>query len=156
MSSSNKNREVPSWLGAALVAGAFGALWLWERRRPLRRSVEPKLERNARNPAVAGLAAAAMQLAERPLVAPLAALVKRRWGLLKRVPLPAWLEVVLAVVLLDYTLYLWHVLTHRVPAPWRFHLVAPRRSGPRRFDRAALSLRRASDLDRVARGAGLA
>jgi sterol desaturase/sphingolipid hydroxylase (fatty acid hydroxylase superfamily) len=26
-------------------------------------------------------------------------------------------------VLLDYTLYLWHVLTHRVPLLWRFHLV---------------------------------
>ena len=47
-----KKREVSSWLGAALVAGAFGALWLWERRRPLRRSVEPKLARNARNAAV--------------------------------------------------------------------------------------------------------
>jgi sterol desaturase/sphingolipid hydroxylase (fatty acid hydroxylase superfamily) len=123
MSSAKKNREVPSWLGAALVAGAFGALWLWERRRPLRRSVEPKLERNARNAAVAGLAAAAVQLVERPLVRRLAALVeKRRWGLLKRVPLPGWLEVVLAVVLLDYTLYVWHVLTHRVPLLWRFHL----------------------------------
>jgi sterol desaturase/sphingolipid hydroxylase (fatty acid hydroxylase superfamily) len=29
----------------------------------------------------------------------------------------------LAVVLLDYTLYIWHVLTHRVPWLWRFHLV---------------------------------
>jgi sterol desaturase/sphingolipid hydroxylase (fatty acid hydroxylase superfamily) len=29
----------------------------------------------------------------------------------------------LALVLLDYTLYIWHVLTHRVPWLWRFHLV---------------------------------
>jgi sterol desaturase/sphingolipid hydroxylase (fatty acid hydroxylase superfamily) len=27
------------------------------------------------------------------------------------------------VVLLDYTLYIWHVLTHRVPFLWRFHIV---------------------------------
>jgi sterol desaturase/sphingolipid hydroxylase (fatty acid hydroxylase superfamily) len=26
-------------------------------------------------------------------------------------------------VLLDYTLYVWHVLTHRVPFLWRFHVV---------------------------------
>jgi sterol desaturase/sphingolipid hydroxylase (fatty acid hydroxylase superfamily) len=32
------------------------------------------------------------------------------------------MEVTLAVVLLDYTLYLWHVLTHRVPFLWRFHV----------------------------------
>jgi len=30
---------------------------------------------------------------------------------------------VLAVLLLDYSLYVWHVLTHRVPLLWRFHLV---------------------------------
>src|SRR5207245_2098600 len=29
----------------------------------------------------------------------------------------------LALALMDYTLYLWHVLTHRVPWLWRFHLV---------------------------------
>ncbi len=30
---------------------------------------------------------------------------------------------VLSVILLDYTLYLWHVLTHKVPVLWRFHRV---------------------------------
>ena len=30
---------------------------------------------------------------------------------------------VLSVLLLDYTLYLWHVLTHKVPVLWRFHRV---------------------------------
>jgi sterol desaturase/sphingolipid hydroxylase (fatty acid hydroxylase superfamily) len=29
----------------------------------------------------------------------------------------------LAAALMDYTLYLWHVLTHRVPFLWRFHAV---------------------------------
>ena len=33
------------------------------------------------------------------------------------------LRVVAGVVLLDYGLYLWHVLTHKVPLLWRFHLV---------------------------------
>ena len=27
-----------------------------------------------------------------------------------------------SILLLDYTLYIWHVLTHRVPFLWRFHL----------------------------------
>src|SRR4029079_14575712 len=35
----------------------------------------------------------------------------------------SWLEVLLAVVLLDYTLYVWHVLTHQVPWLWRVHRV---------------------------------
>jgi sterol desaturase/sphingolipid hydroxylase (fatty acid hydroxylase superfamily) len=73
---------------------------------------------------MAVVSAAALQIAERPVTRPLAALVeRRRWGLLKRASLPAWVEVVLAVTLMDYTLYLWHVLTHRVSWLWRFHLV---------------------------------
>ena len=119
-------RKLPTWIGASLAAaGAFGALVWLERRRPLRRGeVESKLERDARNLAVAGVAAAALQIAERPVVARLTALVERRKvGLLKQVALPRALEVGLAVVLLDYTLYAWHVLTHRVPLLWRFHLV---------------------------------
>jgi sterol desaturase/sphingolipid hydroxylase (fatty acid hydroxylase superfamily) len=105
-----------------LVGGTLCALLWLERRRPLRRPVEPKLRRNARNLVVAALSAAAVRLAEEPVTRPLAALVeRRRWGLLKRLPLPAWLEVPLAVALLDYTLYLWHVLVHKVPFLWRFH-----------------------------------
>ncbi len=120
-----QNRRVPAWLGAPLIVGAFVALAWWERKRPLRRGqVEPKLRREARNLAVAGVGALVLQLAEAPLVAPLARLVERRgWGLLKRVRLPVWLEVALACGLLDYTLYLWHVLTHRVPFLWRCHVV---------------------------------
>ncbi len=120
-----QKKGVPAWLGAPLIVGAFVALAWWERRRPLRRGqVEPKLRREARNLAVAGVGALVLQLAEAPIVAPLARLVERRgWGLLKRVRLPVWLETALACVLLDYTLYVWHVLTHRAPWLWRFHLV---------------------------------
>jgi sterol desaturase/sphingolipid hydroxylase (fatty acid hydroxylase superfamily) len=109
-------------LSAPLIAGAFGLLWWLERRRPLRQSVEPKLARQPRNLAVAALAAAATRFVEQPVTRPLTALVeRRRWGLLKRVSLPQWLEVALAVALMDYTLYVWHVLTHRAPILWRFH-----------------------------------
>jgi sterol desaturase/sphingolipid hydroxylase (fatty acid hydroxylase superfamily) len=115
---------VPTWVSAPLILGAFGLLVWLERRRPLRRAVEPKLRREARNLAVAAAGAAALHMTEKPLADALTSLVeRRRWGLLKLVRLPTWLEVALAVVLLDYTLYLWHVLTHRVPFLWRFHVV---------------------------------
>lgn len=111
-------------LGVPLALGTFAALVWLENRRPLRRTVESKTIRNSRNLAIAGVAAAVLQLAERPVVEPLTKFVERKnWGLLKIVGLPRWLETVLAVVLLDYTLYLWHVLTHRVPFLWRFHVV---------------------------------
>ena len=115
---------MPGWLGAVLTLGTFAALVLLENRRPLRRAVESKLRRNARNLAVATISAVSLQLAEQPLVRPLTRWVeRRRFGLLKSMQLPAWLEITLAIALLDYTLYLWHVLTHRVPFLWRFHQV---------------------------------
>jgi len=63
-------QEVPGWLRLLLVGGAFAALLWWERR-PLRRPVESKGVRTGRDLAVAGLSAAAIQLAERPVTAPL-------------------------------------------------------------------------------------
>lgn len=117
-------RPIPGWLQSALVAGAFAGIFIWEIARPLRREVEGKTRRLPRNLAVAGLGAITVHLAEAPIVEPLARRVHRqRMGLLPRLNLPRWLETCLAVLLLDYTLYLWHVLTHRVPAFWRFHVV---------------------------------
>jgi len=119
-----KTTRLPVWVSAPLVVGAF-ALLLWEEyRRPLRCSVEPKLRRTARNLAVAAVSAAALQIAEQPVTVPLTAFVERhRWGAIPLLPLPVWMEVPLAVILLDYTLYVWHVLTHRLAWLWRFHLV---------------------------------
>ena len=115
---------LPRWLTVGLVAGTFLTLAILERLRPLRRPVEPALRRTGRNLAIAALGAIALQVVEMPIVAPAAAAVeRRRWGVLKRLRLPVWLEVCAAVLLMDYTLYVWHVLTHRVPALWRFHAV---------------------------------
>jgi sterol desaturase/sphingolipid hydroxylase (fatty acid hydroxylase superfamily) len=115
---------IPRWLSACVVAGTFLTLAILERRRPLRRAVEPGVRRTGRNLAIATIGSIAVSLAETPIVTRVAAMVeRRRWGLVKWLRLPLWLEVSAAVVLMDYTLYLWHVLTHRVPALWRFHAV---------------------------------
>lgn len=47
----------------------------------------------------------------------------RGWGLLNQFGGPAWLEIVLAVIVLDFAIYLQHVITHRVPLLWRLHQV---------------------------------
>lgn len=43
------------------------------------------------------------------------------WGLLNIVDLPVWLEVLIAVVVLDLAIYLQHVMVHAVPLLWRLH-----------------------------------
>ncbi len=107
----------------AVATGTFVVLFHLERRRPLRKRVEPLADHTFRNLAAGALAAASLQIAERPVASRLARLVeKRRLGLLKLLRLPRAIEALLCVILLDYTLYLWHVLTHKVPALWRLHL----------------------------------
>ncbi|MFH7326678.1 sterol desaturase family protein [Desulfurivibrio sp. C05AmB] len=44
-------------------------------------------------------------------------------GLLNAYPLPFWLQLLLGVVILDFFLWLWHLLNHEVPLLWRFHRV---------------------------------
>jgi sterol desaturase/sphingolipid hydroxylase (fatty acid hydroxylase superfamily) len=109
--------------GALIVLAA--TLVVAEVIRPLRpRLREPKLRRMRRNAAIGGIGAIAVQLCEQPVVLPLARYVeRRRWGLLPRLNFPAPLRTILALAALDYTLYLWHVIVHRVPWLWRFHRV---------------------------------
>jgi len=104
------------------IGGLFVVLTWLELRRPLRREVEPKPVRVARNFTFAGIAALTVQAVEIPLVRPVAILTASRgWGVTRA--LPPWLAVAVALLLLDYTLYVWHVLTHRVPWLWRLHVV---------------------------------
>jgi sterol desaturase/sphingolipid hydroxylase (fatty acid hydroxylase superfamily) len=119
-----QRRYLADKVGPVVVVAAAILLWWAERKRPLRRTVEPTPVRQARNVTVAGLAALTVQLAERPVVEPLAHFVEaNRWGLVPRLRGPAWVRTLAALLLLDYTLYLWHVLVHRVPVLWRFHAV---------------------------------
>src|SRR5688572_13585514 len=106
-----------------IVALAALAVLLWlQRRRPLRNRVEPGVRRVARNFALGGVTSAVLAVAERPLVRPLAREIEaRRWGIVQALPLPAAVRTALALALMDYTLYVWHVLLHRSPALWRLH-----------------------------------
>jgi sterol desaturase/sphingolipid hydroxylase (fatty acid hydroxylase superfamily) len=117
-------RELPGWLAGALVLGAIAALLWFEIKRPLRQQTQSKLKRTARNLAMAAMSATAIGVFEKPIVRRLSQTVhKRGWGLVKLFRLRVWAETGLAVVLLDYTLYIWHVLTHKAPFLARFHRV---------------------------------
>ena len=45
------------------------------------------------------------------------------WGLLHHYEVPFWAAVVASVVLLDFVIYLQHVMFHAVPVLWRLHRV---------------------------------
>ncbi len=44
-------------------------------------------------------------------------------GLLNLWPLAFWQQAILGILVLDFSIYLWHLLTHVVPFLWRFHRV---------------------------------
>ena len=117
--------EGPSvFLPYVAVGLLFLVLLVLEGRRPLRRVVEPRPRHVARNLGIAGLGLAVLNLLQTPLLVPVAEWARREHvGLLNWVTLPRAAEVAAAVLLLDYTLWHWHWLTHRVPFLWRFHLV---------------------------------
>jgi sterol desaturase/sphingolipid hydroxylase (fatty acid hydroxylase superfamily) len=43
------------------------------------------------------------------------------WGILNMIDLAAWIKIVLAVVALDFVIYIQHVLFHYLPILWRIH-----------------------------------
>lgn len=119
----------PGGVTGAIVAAAGLALLVWaERRHRLRTAPqavdERSTERVATNLAIAGLTAAAVQLTMAPVVEPLSRWVERKGiGLTQRMRGPAWARDAVAVLLLDYTLYWWHVVEHRSALLYRLHQV---------------------------------
>ena len=120
-----RSKEIPGWLRFTIVIGVAGCLAALEFSRALRkRRREPKLVREVRNLAIAAGAGAVMHFAERPLTSRLAQYVERNeLGLVPLFAKSRIARVLLSVILLDYGLYLWHVLVHKAPQLWRFHLV---------------------------------
>jgi sterol desaturase/sphingolipid hydroxylase (fatty acid hydroxylase superfamily) len=109
--------------GGIVVAVATLVVIL-ERKRRARRYREPWLRHTARNLVVGGVAAVTVSILETPFTMPVAfAAAERGWGLTAVIGGPAWLRSLIALVVLDYTLYIWHIATHHVPFLWRFHLV---------------------------------
>jgi sterol desaturase/sphingolipid hydroxylase (fatty acid hydroxylase superfamily) len=102
--------------------GVLALMALWEALMPRRQQEIGRLRRWPNNFALVVLNTVAVRL-----VFPLAGVgiaffaQSEGWGLFNAVPLPAWLTVPLAVILLDLTIYGQHVAFHAAPALWRLH-----------------------------------
>jgi sterol desaturase/sphingolipid hydroxylase (fatty acid hydroxylase superfamily) len=103
-------------VGALMLAAEWAA--------PLREAVEQKLRRVLRNLSTGGISLAVTNLLHPLLLFPVVMWAQQeRIGLLHNVGWPHWVKLLVAVVLLDYTLWWWHWANHRVAFFWRFHLV---------------------------------
>ena len=102
--------------------GVFAVMGLWEVLAPRRALGVSKAWRWTNNLAIVFLNTALVRVLF-PTTAVALALTAgaQRWGVLNFLELPAWLEVVVAVVALDFAIWLQHVVFHAVPALWRVH-----------------------------------
>lgn len=118
--------ETMARLGIFLAA--FGLMAALEVLRPRRRPHRLRARRWVTNLSIVALGAALLR-GMAALALPLSALAAaahtqaRGFGLLMLVDWPWWLELAIAVVVLDFAVWLQHLLSHRVPALWRLHRV---------------------------------
>lgn len=112
------------WLGPSAAAITLAALYLAEGVAPMFAHQRGRLAHAGRNIAM-GLIGAGLRAA---LFTPLLLLAtelsrKHGAGMLHAIAWPAAPEWAVALLLLDLWGYLWHVMSHKIPFLWRFHLV---------------------------------
>jgi sterol desaturase/sphingolipid hydroxylase (fatty acid hydroxylase superfamily) len=107
---------------APLLTVIFVVLVIAERRRRLRKTTQLNTERVVINSLVAAPSFGLLRFVFLPAMVKLA-LKNKGHGVAQILPISNALRFVLAFLILDYGNYLWHVLNHKIPFLWRFHLV---------------------------------
>ncbi len=98
------------------------ALWeVWHPRRPLSQG---KARHWAINLTLTVLNTLVVRLTVGAMAVGAALLAQQRgWGVWSLLHVPTWGNIVLSLVVLDFAIYLQHVLSHALPVCWRFHMV---------------------------------
>lgn len=111
-------KGAPILIGLFLFLLAMESFWILRMRR------QSRIKRAITNGVVAIPGFAALRLILLPAMVWIAH-QNEQWqiGIGYLYELPLWLEASIGFLLLDYSNYLWHVLNHKVPILWRFHLV---------------------------------
>ncbi len=106
----------------ACFFGVFAAVALWEILLPRRARTVSRWVRWPNNLAVVVLNTLLVRILFPTAVVGMALVAdEQHWGLLNQLALPKWVAIVLAVLILDFAIYLQHVLFHAVPLLWRLH-----------------------------------
>jgi sterol desaturase/sphingolipid hydroxylase (fatty acid hydroxylase superfamily) len=104
--------------------GVFALVALWELASPRRALKLRRKQRWTANLGIVLLNTLVVRLLFPVAAVGMAALgVERGWGLLNNFDLPFGLAVLLAVIAMDFVIWLQHVMVHAVPLLWRLHRV---------------------------------
>jgi sterol desaturase/sphingolipid hydroxylase (fatty acid hydroxylase superfamily) len=104
--------------------GVFALMATWEVIAPSRARMLTRVQRWSSNLGLVVLNTVLLRLLFPAAAVGVALTVNAQgWGLLNALSWPFWLEVLLALVVLDFAIWVQHVLFHAVPALWRLHRV---------------------------------
>jgi sterol desaturase/sphingolipid hydroxylase (fatty acid hydroxylase superfamily) len=117
-----QTHEVAIRLG--FFVGIFVVMALWEVLAPRRALTAGKAIRWVNNLGLVALNTLLLRLLFPAAAVGMAAFAADQgWGVLNTVELPFWLAVLLAVIVLDFVIWLQHVMVHAIPVLWRLHRV---------------------------------
>ena len=112
------------FIRVGFFVGMFTLVALWELVSPRRVLLLTRRQRWTANLGIVLLNTVVVRVAFPTAAVGMAALgVEKGWGLLNNFAVPFWLAVPLAVVAMDFVIWLQHVMVHAVPALWRLHRV---------------------------------
>lgn len=113
-----------SLIRLGFFSGIFVFIALWEIVAAKRQLIAPKGKRWLGNLTLVLVDSIVIRLLFPVVAMGMAALTEQaNWGLLRLLEMPYWLSLILAVILLDFVIYLQHVMFHALPALWRLHVV---------------------------------
>jgi sterol desaturase/sphingolipid hydroxylase (fatty acid hydroxylase superfamily) len=106
----------------AFFLGVLAVVGLWEVISPRRVLTDTKSRRWCINLSMVVIDTLAVRLLMPTLPAGMALMAHEHgWGILNIIDLPSWGKIILAVMALDFVIYLQHVLFHSLPVLWRLH-----------------------------------
>lgn len=111
-------------LRLGIFLGVFAVMAGCEVRRPRRQLAQPKGKRWFVNLALTALDTLVVRFTVGAVAVNAALFAQQRsWGLLPLLHVPGWANILLSMVVLDFAIYIQHVLSHALPLLWRLHKV---------------------------------
>ena len=108
----------------AFFLGILLIMFFWERFAPRRLLTTSKITRWVSNLGLVLIDAMTVRLLFPTALAGIALIAQQNgWGLFNQFELPSLLKIIFSILILDFAIYLQHVMFHVIPLLWRLHMV---------------------------------